>query len=132
MNKVIGPHVHHQSARFAAGKSGRDRTRGIQAPGRPADRTDAAKLHHHLQPDRCIEEAPPAPVTAEPAEAPAPVDDGAATLLADFAAKLIEQPGELAEYGRRFQRAAKAADWEGYARNLSQFVEKAFPQDEHD
>ncbi|SHG45151.1 GGDEF domain-containing protein [Massilia sp. CF038] len=73
-----------------------------------------------------IEEPVPAPVAAEPAEASAPVDDGATTLLADFAAKLIEQPGELAEYGRRFQRAAKAADWEGYARNLNQFVEKHF------
>jgi diguanylate cyclase len=69
----------------------------------------------------------PAPAT-EPAEPPAPVaaDEGAVNLLSDFAARLIEQQGELAEFGRRFQRAAKAADWDGYARNLNQFVEKHF------
>ncbi|UUZ53026.1 hypothetical protein LP419_28970 [Massilia sp. H-1] len=71
-----------------------------------------------------IEEA--APVVAAPAPAPEPaeVDDGAAVLLADFATRLTEQPGELAEFGHRFQRAAKARDWEGYARNLSQLLEK--------
>ncbi len=69
-----------------------------------------------------IEEAPPAPAVA--AELEAPADDGAATVLAEFATRLSEQTGELAEFGRRFQRAAKAGDWEGYTRNLSQLLDK--------
>jgi len=70
-------------------------------------------------------EEPAAPEPAALADVPAePADDGAALMLADFAGKLSEQPGELAEFGRRFQRAAKARDWDGFARNLSQFVDK--------
>ena len=53
-------------------------------------------------------------------------DDGAATLLAAFATKLIDTPGELHEFGRRLGRAAKARDWDAYARALSQLVEKHF------
>jgi diguanylate cyclase len=61
-------------------------------------------------------------VEPEP-EAP---DDGAAVLLADFAAKLVDTPGELHEFGRRLARASKARDWELYSRNLTQLVEKHF------
>jgi diguanylate cyclase len=57
---------------------------------------------------------------------PVPADDGAATVLADFAAKLVDTPGELHEFGRRLARAAKAGDWDLYARNLAQLVEKHF------
>src|SRR5213596_886773 len=54
------------------------------------------------------------------AASPPPVDLGAETVLSGFAARLAEAPGELAEFGRRFNRAAKARDWDGYARILSQ------------
>jgi len=59
--------------------------------------------------------AAPAPVMASPA---------AEELLGDFAAQLTDTPGELADYGRRLNRAVKARDWDGYAKALSQLVEK--------
>ncbi|MES2318014.1 MAG: diguanylate cyclase [Pseudomonadota bacterium] len=58
-------------------------------------------------------------------EAPAP-DAGADTVLTEFAARLTDTPGELHEFGRRMGRAAKARDWDLYARNLTQLVEKHF------
>jgi diguanylate cyclase len=61
---------------------------------------------------------------ATPAAASA--DAGAENLLGEFATKLSETPGELADFGRRFGRAVKARDWDGYARNLSLLVEKHF------
>jgi diguanylate cyclase len=61
---------------------------------------------------------------------PAPVvaiaDGGAETVLSGFARRLSDNPGDLAEFGRRFNRAVKARDWDGYARGLSQLVEKHF------
>jgi diguanylate cyclase len=57
-------------------------------------------------------------------EAAAPQDRGAETVLAGLAAKLSETAGEMAEFGRRFTRAAKARDWEGYTNNLAQLVDK--------
>ena len=51
---------------------------------------------------------------------------GAEIVLADFATKLSDTPGDLAEFGRRFNRAVKGRDWDGYARSLSQLVEKHF------
>ncbi|MDB5937112.1 MAG: hypothetical protein JWQ01_4456 [Massilia sp.] len=63
---------------------------------------------------------PSAPV-APPAAAP-----GAEAVLHKFAVKLADTPGELAEYGRSLNRAVKARDWDGYARSLSQLVEKHF------
>jgi diguanylate cyclase len=63
-------------------------------------------------------------LAAEPP--PAPADAGAEIVLADFAARLGDAPGELAEFGRRFNRAVKGRDWEAYARGLSQLVEKHF------
>jgi diguanylate cyclase len=59
-------------------------------------------------------------------QAPLDADDGAAALLAAFANKLIDTPGELHEFGRRLGRAAKARDWDTYARTLSHMVEKHF------
>ncbi|MDB5908771.1 MAG: diguanylate cyclase, partial [Massilia sp.] len=64
-----------------------------------------------------------------PSTRPAPLsaaDDGAETVLTAFAAKLTDTPGELAEFGRRFNRAVKVRDWDGYARSLSQLIEKHF------
>ena len=65
-----------------------------------------------------------APVAAVTPAAPA--NSGAETVLSDFATKLTDTPGDLAEFGRRFNRAVKARDWDGYARSLSQLVEKHF------
>jgi len=69
--------------------------------------------------------------TPMPGPVPAPaaviaVDAGAEIVLSNFATKLSDTPGDLAEFGRRFNRAVKARDWDGYARSLSQLVEKHF------
>ena len=56
--------------------------------------------------------------------APAPATPGAEAVLSGFATKLSGTPGELAEFGRRFNAAVKSRDWESYARSLSQLVEK--------
>jgi diguanylate cyclase len=65
----------------------------------------------------------PAPVVVAPAAAAAP-DGGPESVLSNLANKLTETPGELAEFGRRFNRAVKLRDWDSYARSLSQLVEK--------
>lgn len=65
-----------------------------------------------------ITHEPPAP-----ASAPAP-DHGAADVLAGFARRLIETPGELSDYGRNMARAVKNADWNGYAQALKQLSER--------
>ncbi|MES2153174.1 MAG: GGDEF domain-containing protein [Pseudomonadota bacterium] len=66
--------------------------------------------------------------TSEPAEAPAAPAEGAGAeaVLTEFAVKLTDTPGELADFGRRFNRAVKTRDWDSYARSLSQLVEKHF------
>jgi diguanylate cyclase len=56
-----------------------------------------------------------------PAAAPSP---GAEEVLGGFAVRLATMPGELAEFGRRFQRQAKERDWQGFARLLSHLVDK--------
>jgi diguanylate cyclase len=62
-----------------------------------------------------IVEAPPAPAVQEsPAE----------TMLAQFAARLTDQPGDLADFGRRFNRAVKSRDWDTYARTLAALAER--------
>ena len=64
---------------------------------------------------------------AEPAAAPmAAVDPGPESVLSQFATRLGDNAGELAEFGRRFNRAVKSRDWDGYAKTLSQLVEKHF------
>jgi diguanylate cyclase len=60
------------------------------------------------------------------ANAEAGPDDAVLDMLAAFATKLHDSPGELHEYGRRFQRAAKARDWESYSRQLAMLVDKHF------
>jgi len=56
--------------------------------------------------------------------ASAPVDQGAESVLSQFAAKMSETGGELGDFGRRFQRAVKERDWDSYARTLAQLAEK--------
>ncbi|TFW26018.1 sensor domain-containing diguanylate cyclase [Duganella callida] len=66
---------------------------------------------------------PAAPAAAAPLGS---ADPGPESVLGQFATRLTEQSGELAEFGRRFNRAVKSRDWDGYARSLSQLVEKHF------
>ncbi|WP_317203126.1 GGDEF domain-containing protein [Janthinobacterium sp.] len=66
------------------------------------------------------EEPEPAAVVA----ASAPVDDGPTKVLSQFAGRLSENVGDLADFGRRFNRAVKTRDWDGYAKALSQLVDK--------
>lgn len=54
------------------------------------------------------------------------VDPGPESVLSQFATRLTENTGDLAEFGRRFNRAVKTRDWEGYAKTLSQLVERHF------
>lgn len=65
---------------------------------------------------------------AQPAPAPAQplIDDSAEQMLGEFAQKLHDTPGELHEFGRRFQRAAKARDWDTFGRTMGQLLEKHF------
>ncbi|MEO5934558.1 MAG: GGDEF domain-containing protein, partial [Duganella sp.] len=65
--------------------------------------------------------APPAP--AAPV---ASVDPGPESVLSQFATRLTENTGDLSEFGRRFNRAVKTRDWDGYAKTLSQLVERHF------
>lgn len=58
---------------------------------------------------------PPAPVVQESA---------AEAMLAQFATRLTDQPGDLADFGRRFNRAVKARDWELYSRTLAALAER--------
>jgi diguanylate cyclase len=68
-------------------------------------------------------EPAPASATAAPLGS---ADPGPESVLSQFATRLTDGAGELGEYGRRFNRAVKTRDWEGYARALSQLVEKHF------
>ncbi|QYF92044.1 diguanylate cyclase [Massilia sp. PAMC28688] len=64
---------------------------------------------------------------SEPPAAPAPeADHGADAMLAEFATRLHDTPGELHEFGRRLQRAGKVRDWDSYGRTLAQLVDKHF------
>lgn len=64
-------------------------------------------------------------VPSQPPVAPVPQPEpGAEVVLSGFAVTLSATPGELAEFGRRMNRAVKTRDWDGYARNLSQLAEK--------
>ena len=65
---------------------------------------------------------PPAP----PAGPVASAEPGPESVLSQLATRLTENSGELGEFGRRFNRAVKSRDWDGYARALSQMVEKHF------
>lgn len=66
-------------------------------------------------------------VTEQAATAPiGSVDAGPESVLSQFATRLTENTGDLADFGRRFNRAVKSRDWDGYAKTLSQLVEKHF------
>jgi len=53
------------------------------------------------------------------------VDPGPESVLSQFANRLGEQShGDLADFGRRCQRALKTRDWDGYGRALTQLAEK--------
>jgi diguanylate cyclase len=65
------------------------------------------------------------PVVGTPAAPPVQqADHGADSVLSGLAVRLADMPGELAEYGHRFQRQVKQRDWDGYTRLLSHLVEK--------
>ncbi|MDR7051542.1 diguanylate cyclase [Duganella sp. 3397] len=64
---------------------------------------------------------------SEPVAAPVvAIDPGPEAVLNQFATRLTDGTGDLADFGRRFNRAVKSRDWDGYARMLSQLVEKHF------
>jgi diguanylate cyclase len=54
------------------------------------------------------------------------IDPGPESVLSQFATRLTENTGDLADFGRRFNRAVKSRDWDSYAKTLSQLVEKHF------
>jgi diguanylate cyclase len=56
----------------------------------------------------------------------AAADPGPEKVLTEFAGKLSDATGDLADYGRRFTRAIKTRDWDGYGMNLQQLIEKHF------
>jgi diguanylate cyclase len=66
------------------------------------------------------------PAAAAPAAPLGSVDPGPESVLSQFATRLTENSGDLADFGRRFNRAVKSRDWDGYAKTLSQLVEKHF------
>ncbi|MGO4467224.1 GGDEF domain-containing protein, partial [Pseudoduganella sp. RAF53_2] len=66
-------------------------------------------------------------ITGAPATAAPAADPGPENVLTQFAARLTDQPGELADFGRRFNRAVKSRDWEAYARTLSALAERPAP-----
>ncbi|MET0319618.1 MAG: diguanylate cyclase [Duganella sp.] len=70
-----------------------------------------------------ISEAPAAAAASAPLGT---IDPGPESVLSQFATRLTENTGDLADFGRRFNRAVKSRDWDGYARMLSQLVEKHF------
>jgi diguanylate cyclase len=59
-----------------------------------------------------------------PAPPPPAPDSGAAEVLAGFARRLAETPGEVSEYGRRMLRTVKAGDWSGTTQVLGQMSER--------
>ncbi|MTW11074.1 diguanylate cyclase [Pseudoduganella eburnea] len=63
-------------------------------------------------------------IVEAPVAAPAVQESPAETMLAQFAARLTDQPGDLADFGRRFNRAVKARDWDTYARTLASLAER--------
>src|SRR5471032_2876282 len=73
-----------------------------------------------------IVEAAAAPAQIGTANAASAADAGPPAVLSNFATRLSDTPGDLAEFGRRFNRAVQARDWDGYARALSQLVDKHF------
>ena len=63
-------------------------------------------------------------IAPPPAAPPVPARPAPEEVLGGFASELTDTPGELADYGRRLNRAVQLRDWDAYARALSQLVEK--------
>jgi len=74
---------------------------------------------------------PAAPAAQPGMQAQPQPDPGAEHVLSGFAQRLADTPGELAEFGLRFNRALKQHDWDGYARTLSQLAEKHLRRHTH-
>lgn len=55
---------------------------------------------------------------------PVPTANPAAEVLENFARRLADTPGEIAEYGRKLLRAARAGDWTAYAQSLTQVADR--------
>lgn len=53
-------------------------------------------------------------------------DNPAEKMLSLFASNLANSPGEIADYGARFNRAIKSRDWDGYGKALNQLIERHF------
>lgn len=68
---------------------------------------------------------------AAPAAPAASADPGAENVLSEFACRLAETPGELADIGVRLNRALKQRDWDAYTRTLSQLTEKHLRRHTH-
>ena len=72
----------------------------------------------------------PEPAAVLAASAPVNADAGAGAgaelVLSQFAGKLKDNGGELGDFGRRFNRAVKARDWDGYAKALAQLADQHF------
>jgi diguanylate cyclase len=67
----------------------------------------------------------PAPASAPAVAVAMPAaDPGPENVLSRFASRMTEQPGDLADFGRRFNRAVKARDWDAYATTLAQLAER--------
>ena len=64
-------------------------------------------------------------------KAPAGGSAGAEAVLGEFTARLIDTPGEVGEAGRRLERTLKARDWDGFARGLSQLLDKQLKKPGH-
>ena len=60
---------------------------------------------------------------APPPATPAP-PAGSVEVLAGFARRIADTPGELADYGRRMARALQAQDWSGYTVALGQMLDR--------
>ncbi|WP_338765770.1 GGDEF domain-containing protein [Massilia sp. METH4] len=64
-------------------------------------------------------------IPAPPPVVAIPADPGPENVLNRFASRMAEQAsGELADFGRRFNRAVKTRDWDAYATALSQLAER--------
>jgi diguanylate cyclase len=64
-------------------------------------------------------------IAGTPSAPPAPAPDSAsAEVMAAFARRLAETPGEVSELGRRLQRALRTNDWTAYGQGLTQLAER--------
>ena len=64
-----------------------------------------------------------------PAAPAAPSDPGAENVLSGFATRLADTPGELADFGARFNRAVKQRDWDREKGRLMRHKVSSGPKD---